>query len=268
MHRVIVLACLAAFLMSFDGIYVFITQADPHIKALLGAGLLVLVWLLLLWDDLVHSEPEHPAAATSGSRIESSRALETLLAAYAAGTLSEPFAVLVASHLQIKADSRGSAPILDQVQRLMAAADPAHKRWPRHPMSAMDEMQACMPRALRHYVDRHLGGVLEWRMILPGLKQCRIARYVRGDASFLRCRPGKAIPAHTHKGLEAVLVLQGGFRDANGHYVRGDVAVADGTIDHRPVADRSSECIIFIVREGPVKLTGPVGRLLQRIFGT
>jgi putative transcriptional regulator len=273
MHRVILLACVAAFLMLFDDIYLFITHADPHLKALLGAGLFLLVWLLLLWDDLVPSEPEHPAAATTDSRsigIESGRTLESLLAAYAAGTLSEPFAVLVASHLQIKAESRAYALIREHVQQLQligAAADSAHRRWPRQPISEMDEIQASMPRALRHYVDRHLAGVLEWRRILPGLKQCRIARYVRGDASFLRCRPGKAIPAHTHKGLEAVLVLQGGFRDASGYYVRGDVAVADGTIDHRPVADRTTDCIIFIVREGPVKLTGPFGRLIQRIFG-
>jgi putative transcriptional regulator len=194
---------------------------------------------------------------SDGGPIESDRPIETLLAAYAAGTLSEPFAVLVASHLQIRADNRTYAVPISN-----------HERRRRPPMSGVNQMYALMPPALRHYVDRHLGGVLEWRTLLPGLKQCRIARYVRGDASFLRCRPGKAIPAHTHEGLEAVLVLQGGFRDANGHYIRGDVAVADDTVDHRPVADRSTECIIFIVREAQVKLTGPFGRLLQRMFGT
>src|SRR5580692_185137 len=37
-------------------------------------------------------------------RTESRRRIDALLAAYAAGTLSEPFAVLVAAHLQMKAD--------------------------------------------------------------------------------------------------------------------------------------------------------------------
>ena len=64
-----------------------------------------------------------------------------------------------------------------------------------------------------------------------------------------------------------MLVLQGGFRDQNGHYAPGDIAVADGTIDHRPVADRSVTCIIFVVLEAPVRLTGPFGRRIQRIFG-
>jgi putative transcriptional regulator len=48
--------------------------------------------------------------------------------------------------------------------------------------------------------------------------------------------------------------------------VRGDIAVADPTIDHRPVADPAEECIIFIVQEAQVKLTGPIGRLIQRVF--
>ena len=195
------------------------------------------------------------------------RAIDTLLAAYAAGTLSEPFAVLAASHLQMKADNRAyiagreaadSAPL----NAIVPVLNPSHERWP---ISAVEQMNIFMPLALRSYVSRHLG-VLEWSTILPGLKQCQIARDAGGDASFLRCRPGKAIPAHTHKGLEAVLVLQGGFRDENSHYAPGDIAVADDTIDHRPVADRSAECIIFVVLEAPVQLTGLFGRLIQSIF--
>jgi putative transcriptional regulator len=189
------------------------------------------------------------------SEAEASRPTETLLAAYAAGTLSEPFAVLVASHLQMKAANRAFALSISR-----------HEHGPPQPMPGVDQMNALMPLALRSYVGRHLGA-LEWRTILPGLERCRITRDARGDASLLRCRPGKAIPAHTHQGREAVLVLQGGFRDRNGHYVPSDIAVADGTIDHRPVADRPVACIIFVVLEAPVRLTGPFGRLIQRIFG-
>jgi putative transcriptional regulator len=189
------------------------------------------------------------------SEAESNRPTAALLAAYAAGTLSEPFAVLVASHLQMKAD-----------RRVRGISIPDRRRWPRQPIPGLEQIIAFMPLALRSYVGRHLGA-LEWRTILPGLERCRIAGEARAEVSFLRCRPGKAIPAHTHQGREAVLVLQGGFRDANGHYGPGDIAVADGTINHRPVADPAVECIIFIVQEAPVRLTGPFGRLIQRIFG-
>jgi putative transcriptional regulator len=193
------------------------------------------------------------------SEAERSRPTEILLAAYAAGTLSEPFAVLVASHLQMKADSPAA------MSNRSWVSIPQHERWPHGPNPAIHPINVFMPLALRSYVGRHLGA-REWRTLLPGLEQCRIARDERGEASFLRCRPGKAIPAHTHGGLEAVLVLQGGFRDQNGHHAPGDIAVADGTIDHRPVADRSAECIIFVVQEAPVRLTGPFGRVVQRLF--
>ncbi len=192
---------------------------------------------------------------------ESSRPTETLLAAYAAGTLSEPFAVLVASHLQMRAERRD-----DAHERAQGPAIFGHARWPQQPVPGLDQINAFMPLALRSYVGRHLGAP-EWRTLLPGLERCRIAADAGGEASFLRCRPGQAIPAHTHAGREAVLVLQGGFRDQGGHYGAGDIAVADGTIDHRPVADRAGVCVIFVVLEAPVRLTGRFGRLVQRIFG-
>jgi putative transcriptional regulator len=197
-------------------------------------------------DDLSDSGPNQPG---------SGRLLEALLAAYEAGKLSEPFAVLVASHLQMQADNWAHA-----------APGPAAARGPRPPPTEADSMAALMPLALRAYVSRHLGAP-EWRTLLPGIKQCLIARSGRGDARFLRCRPGAVIPAHTHERLEAVLVLQGGFRDADGHYAIGDIAVADPTVHHRLVADRGGECIIFVVLEGSVRLTGPVGRIIQRLFG-
>jgi putative transcriptional regulator len=53
----------------------------------------------------------------------------------------------------------------------------------------------------------------------------------------------------------------------NGHYRRGDIAIADQEVDHRPVADREEDCICFAVTDAPIRLTGPVGRLLQRLFG-
>jgi putative transcriptional regulator len=186
-------------------------------------------------------------------RTESRRRIEALLAADAAGTLSEPFAVLVAAHLQMKADDWAHAVPLRNFQQ-------GARR-----LSELDRLSALMPLALRSYVSRHLGA-LKWRIILPGIKECRITPDARGEASFLRCRPGTALPAHTHGGLEATLVLQGAFSDVTGHYGLGDIAVADDTVDHRPVADRTAECVVFIVSEAPVKLTGPFGRLIQRIY--
>jgi len=187
---------------------------------------------------------------------EANRHAKALLAAYVAGTLSEPFAVLVASHLQMTA--------VDRVRRAYGEGQ-LESRPPQAP-AGLDEFGALLPLALRHYASRHLGA-LEWRTILPGIRRCRIAHGAWGEASFLRCRRSAAIPWHTHAGLEAALVLQGGFTDASGHYAVGDIAVTDGSVKHRPVADRAGECIIFVVLEAPVRLTGLFGRLVQLLFG-
>ena len=68
------------------------------------------------------------------------------------------------------------------------------------------------------------------------------------------------MPSHTHHGTELTLVLTGGFKDEDGHYVAGDVAFADGDVDHKPIADEGEDCICFAVTAGRLQLTGPVGR--------
>jgi len=56
MRRLIPAAGIMAFLISFDRTFAFITEDDPIVKVLLGAGLVFFVWLFLLWDDLVQSK--------------------------------------------------------------------------------------------------------------------------------------------------------------------------------------------------------------------
>ena len=62
-------------------------------------------------------------------------------------------------------------------------------------------------------------------------------------------------------------MLKGGFSDKTGHFARGDVAVADAELDHIPVADLDADCICFAVTDAPLRLTGPFGRLMHRLFG-
>jgi putative transcriptional regulator len=190
---------------------------------------------------------------------EPSPLAKTLLEAFSAGSLSEPFAVLVAAHLQMQRE-RGVLPFaLHAWSR--RARDENQAPW--------DQISATMPLALRSYVARQHGapGTLEWRSFLPGIERCWISRAGGIDAYLLRCRPGRAMPKHTHAGREAALVLQGSYHDAHGRYGVGDVAVANHTVEHRPIAGRPDACIIFVVLEAPVRLTGLFGRLIQRLFG-
>ena len=80
---------------------------------------------------------------------------------------------------------------------------------------------------------------------------------------LMRIKSGTAMPAHTHRGNELTLVLTGGFSDEHGHFLRGDLAEADASVKHQPVADPGEDCICLAVTDAPLRLTGPVGRLLN-----
>ena len=191
-----------------------------------------------------------PRVSDSGSsEAESSRPTDALLAAYAAGTLSEPFAVLVAAHLQMRAAGRSDGPAIRSNEQ------------PRTP--AAGQINFFMPLALRSYVGRHLG-VPEWRTIWLGLEECRISSHAGIEASFLRCRPGRAIPAHT-PGARSGAGAGGAFVTPAGTTFRA--TLGRGPHGRSPaVADRDGICTIFIVQEAPLRLTGRFGRIIQRIF--
>ncbi len=78
---------------------------------------------------------------------------------------------------------------------------------------------------------------------------------------------GRKLAGHTHDGSEYTLVLQGAFSDVAGRYERGDIAIGDDELDHCPTADPSADCLCFAVTDAPLRLTGPIGRIVQRFIG-
>jgi putative transcriptional regulator len=210
----------------------------------------------------------------------SDRALDALLAGYAAGSLGAPLHTLVAAHLALKPSSRafvraleaanGAAveaeapvPLRDRDAKLAAvfAVTPAPDSIRTEPPG-----DAVLPRPITLFLGRGLEEV-RWRRLLPGVKEFKIEETDRGEAVLYWIKPGRKMPSHTHEGSEYTLVLKGGFSDSQGHYRRGDIAIADQDIDHRPRADEDEDCICYAVTDAPLRLTGPIGRVVQRLFG-
>ncbi|WP_236823732.1 ChrR family anti-sigma-E factor [Blastochloris viridis] len=206
--------------------------------------------------------------------------MDALLADYAAGSLQGPMSVLVEAHLELSPqnlsfvrdldvlggillDDAPPMPLKDRDSRLAAilADDAPPPPVRRRPPEVADPV---LPTAIRRFIGRPFSEV-RWHSKLPGLKECRLDRDGT-EVSLMWLRAGSAVPAHTHTGREAVLVLSGGFSDAYGRYDRGDLAVADEMTDHKPVADDDEDCICFIVQEGHLKLTGLLGRIFQRLI--
>jgi len=214
---------------------------------------------------------EHPGSEAKASPVDA------LLAAYCAGTLEPSLHALVASHLALRPGSRAYVSALEDLaaeNMANVAPEPLSHREDRLAAIFAQDMAPAprrhfgtiLPSPLRQYLGHELESV-RWRTKLPGVKEYRIEDQGRGEASLLWVRAGRRMPSHTHEGLEVTLVLKGGFSDVTGHYVRGDIAFAESDLDHKPVTDESEDCICFAVTDGPLHLTGPFGRLLDRFFG-
>ncbi len=206
--------------------------------------------------------------------------LDGLMARYVAGTLPYPAHVLVQSHLELQPTNRGfvrgleamagmvldemavDQPVADRDRRLdaiFASAAPA-------PALAEPATSSIMPRALRDFVGFDVADV-PWRTKLPGFREYDIGDIDGCHVSMFWIRPGRPIPSHTHEGSELSLVLDGAFTDTNGRYGRGDISIANESIDHRPVAEKERPCIGFAVTDAPLRFTGSLRQRLSDLLG-
>ena len=204
-----------------------------------------------------------------------------LLMDYAAGACSEPASLLIATHLALcplcrdevekmerlggaLLDSTATAPVgpdsLTQVMAKLDRPEPTDRQTPARQAETAPGPQ--IPRPLSDYVGRSFDNI-QWRQLIPGFSEHRIDKLEGVRASLLRIRPGKNMPLHSHDGSELVMVLNGGYHDKFGSFKRGDVAVADEEVEHQPIADLGEDCICLSITDAPLRLTGPIGRLIN-----
>ncbi len=208
-------------------------------------------------------------------------ALNALIGGYCAGTLNPALHVLVETHLSISPRNRRYASVLDEIgadSLLMAEQDapaPVSRRDQRlasifasSEIARPTNTQPCavLPAPLQAYLGKGLND-LRWKRVLPGLKEYSLARETGLDVSLLWIAAGRKMPTHTHDGSEVTLVLKGSFSDSTGRYSRGDIAIADSELNHQPIADAQEDCICFVVNDAPLHMTGPVGRIFDKLFG-
>lgn len=223
---------------------------------------------------------EHKGAG--GVSEQSATMLDSLLAQYVAGVLPRPVHAMVEAHLELRAASRGVVKGLETAAGdAMEAIEPValndrdamlsailHSETPdlATPSQPQDTDCPVIPRALRDFIGYRAEDI-PWRTKLPGFREYRVGEIDGCDVEMLWIRAGRAMPKHTHEGSELTLVLDGGFTDATGHYLRGDISAADESVDHRPVADEDGPCICLAVTTAPLKLTGSMRQLFSDIFG-
>lgn len=206
--------------------------------------------------------------------------IDALMAHYVAGSLPEPARALVESHLEMRPDNRTLVADLERLAGEALESVPANpigdrdtklaaifaSKAPLSPPKPPSRPQgALFPRALRNLVGFEVDKV-PWRRRLPGFKE--YATDIDGcEVSLMWIRPGRALPAHTHAGMELILILDGAFFDERGRFGPGDISVADASVDHRPVAEKDRPCIAFAVSDGPIKLTGSFRQIIGDLIG-
>ncbi len=199
---------------------------------------------------------------------------DTTLAAFAAGTLDEARAVVVATHLsQCGQAAAGPARVQSVGGALLDAADPVEMTagaLDRAMMKLGQVEQASpvcddrsdagvLPAPLSHYALgpwRWLGRGVEWRPVdVPSHDSVRVF--------MLKAKAGTKLPKHRHTGTEWTCVFQGAFRHQLGRYGVGDFDEADDSVDHDPVVEDGDTCICVVALQGSIELRGFIGRLLQ-----
>jgi putative transcriptional regulator len=199
---------------------------------------------------------------------------EDRLLAYAAGVLSPPEAVVVATHLALRPAPAAwvrrlqavggqfldeTAPVALSSQALTRAlarieTDAGEVQSP-PPLNDMAEL----PEPLRRYA---LG---PWRWIGPGMR-VRDVHAPRDGACrviLLRIDPGRETPRHTHGGVELTCVLTGAYATETDLFEVGDLEEADSTVLHRPRVVSDKPCLCVAALDGEIQLDGWLGRLMQ-----
>ncbi len=204
---------------------------------------------------------------------------DDLLLAHAAGRLPAAIALAVDTHLALSGEARVRfATCLALGGVLLEEAEPepltpgAWERLERKlerekalPGREPEPVDPRVPRPLRRLVPRGFDA-LPWRNLGPAQEVALPIGPPGYRARLLRLEAGRSVPRHTHEGHELTVVIEGGFTDVRGHHVRGDLVIADPSVEHRPVADRDGDCLCLVVTDAPLRLTGPIGRLLNPLL--
>lgn len=205
----------------------------------------------------------------------------TTLMAFSAGTLDEPYAVVISVHLAMceacravvrRTDLIGGALLADELPAALSAR--ALDRL----LAATDDDPVPAPRPTPAVADvlgplaRHLPGGLQsvkWKFSGPGVSTCNLpsSNSARSRLLLLRVGAGRRVPEHGHGGHELTLILKGAYKDRFGTFAAGDLADHDEDVEHQPIAEPGDDCICLVAVDARLTFRSRLIRTLQPLFG-
>lgn len=188
---------------------------------------------------------------------------EPLLLAYAAGVADAAAELVVATHLALCPTCRatvhglervGGALLVEHAPASLAAGslDAVLARLAATPPARLARRggDPRLPEPLRSA----LGPWEEAPWIQVGGGSQVVGLPIAGvSARVASLAPHAAVPFHTHRGRELLLVLTGSFDDGLARYARGDVSIADEHLQHDMRILPGETCIALVVRDSPIR---------------
>lgn len=208
-------------------------------------------WLLEYSVGRLDSAPHAVIVAHVQNCAECQRLVTTLEAAAGDNLMQETAIPLPAGHWDKLLSAVGmTAPIVTSV----TSAPPVPQ--------TIKDFTITVPESLRHLLPA-AGASLRWQTAGVGVQLAPLTAAQGWRADLMYMAPGTKVPTHTHRGVEMMVVLGGGFNDARHSYQVGDFALFDSAIQHAPYTDADEGCLCLVVRRGRLHFTGMFGRFLN-----
>lgn len=184
------------------------------------------------------------------------------LAAWSAGTLDEARELLVATHLTLCPACRAEVAHADRLagRQLSDAAEVALEPGGLDRLLArLDEPppevvrpDSPWPAPVASFVEGET-----WRWLAPFTWGIDLPHTTDGELPLrlVWMRPGARL-RHANTGVERAVVLQGGWSDEHGHFVRGDVAISDHLGLHDQRIDPGEPCVALVLNDRRAELPG------------
>jgi putative transcriptional regulator len=213
---------------------------------------------------------------------------EEFVIAYAAGTLDEANSLAIAAHLTLCPACRDEIAVYEALGATLMEELPEATMAPQALAATLESVRGearrsrsvdlplpsrhapsssiMLPAPLRHYVGGDIGAA-KWQSLSPGIQHMPLVSSDGVTARLLRIAPGRSVFDHSHGGSELTLVLNGSYQSQGERFARGDLEVADESINHRPVAGMEDVCICLAVTDAPLRFESWIGRLMQPFVG-
>ncbi len=205
---------------------------------------------------------------------------DALLLDFSAGNMEKPLSILVGAHLSLCPDCQRLAQGLDalggailensykQNQNIEILETIISQRNEYEQISAVKKPNQPiegihLPEPLLSYCSNNFE-FRKWSILAPGISYVTLAEEPKQYKFRLyKILPGTKSLTHTHAGQEITLILNGGFTDNTGHYIRGDFVEMGPRDEHQPKTVLGEDCICVVFTDGPQLLTGILGPFLN-----